>query len=59
MFKRFLCVFLAGLMLLGMASAAPEEEIQFPLVNEPLTLRFMAPRPSDYANGYEDMKLLK
>ena len=31
----------------------------FPIVNEPISLRFMAPRSASYANGYEDMQMFK
>ena len=61
MFKRTLCLVLSALMVLSCFSFALAEEateITFPLVDEPLTLTFMAPRASDFANGYADMKLL-
>ncbi|MCR4882197.1 MAG: extracellular solute-binding protein [Clostridiales bacterium] len=60
MLKRTLCLVLSLLLVLSVAPVAlGEETIQFPLVSEPLTLHFMAPRPSDYANGYADMTLFK
>ncbi len=60
MMKRTLCALLTAIMLLtAMPLAFAEGEITFPLVTEPLTLTFMAPRPSDYVNGYEEMTLLK
>lgn len=62
MLKKTLCLLLCAAMLLSLAPMALAEgpgEITFPLVSEPLTLHFMAPRPSDYANGYADMKLFK
>ncbi len=59
MFKRTICTILTVVMLVTLVPAIYAEEITFPLVNEPLTLHFMAPRPSDYAGGYADMKLLK
>ena len=60
MMKRTLCALLTAIMLLtAMPLAFAEGEITFPIVTEPLTLTFMAPRPSDYVNGYEDMTLLK
>ena len=60
MFKRILCTLLTAVMVLTATPLAfAEGDITFPLVDEPLTLRFMAPRPSDYANGYADMKLLQ
>lgn len=58
MIKRTLGIMLTLALLLSTCSAALAD-ITFPLVDEPLTLRFVAPRPSDYANGYKDMKLLK
>ena len=31
----------------------------FPIVNEPITLRFAAPLDENYQNGYSDMKMFK
>lgn len=60
MLKRTLCALMTMVMLLTVAPMAlAQGEITFPLVSEPLSLTFMAPRPSDYANGYEDMTLFK
>lgn len=59
MFKRILSVALAALLIMSITLPVLAEEMSFPLVKEPLTLTFMAPRPSDYANGYADMKMLK
>ena len=60
MFKRIVCTLLTVILVLTSAAAAfAESEITFPLVDEPLTLKFMAPRPSNFANGYADMKLFK
>ena len=60
MFKRIVCTLLTVIFVLTSAAAAfAESEITFPLVDEPLTLKFMAPRPSNFANGYADMKLFK
>ena len=60
MFKRIVCTLLTVIFVLTSAAAAfAEGEITFPLVDEPLTLKFMAPRPSNFANGYADMKLFK
>lgn len=60
MLKRTLCMLLTAILLVMTVApmAMAEGEITFPLVSEPLTLRFMAPRASDYANGYAEMKLL-
>lgn len=58
MMKRTLCALLTLVMLLT-ALPVQADEITFPLVSEPLTLHFMAPRPSDYVNGYADMTLFK
>ena len=60
MFKRIVCTLLTVILVLTSAAAAfAESDITFPLVDEPLTLKFMAPRPSNFANGYADMKLFK
>lgn len=59
MFKKALCILLTAMVLLTCVSLAAAEGISFPLVSEPLTLRFLAPRPSDFANGYKEMKLFK
>ena len=46
MFKRIVCTLLTVILVLTSAAAAfAESEITFPLVDEPLTLKFMAPRP--------------
>lgn len=63
MFKRIVCTLLAAVLMLTSTAIvfADSEigEITFPLVDEPVTLKFMAPRPSNYANGYADMTLFK
>ena len=58
--KRFVSILLTCVLLLtSMSAALAVDEITYPLVSEPLTLQFVAPRPSDYANGYAEMKLIK
>lgn len=66
--KRLLCTLLTALLLLGMMSAALATDRElvgnvyttgFPIVEEPVTLRFVAPRPSDFANGYSEMRLFQ